>query len=786
MLDEVTAALAAIEAEGAFATELVCGSEDLHIEVEGVGPIRFPIPAVMARKLCAVARPASFGRRDKTLHDVSVRDTGEIGSSQIKIDMRAWERTLEPKLAILRQRLGLPKGGKLEAVLDKMLVYGPGQFFAPHQDSERADDMVGSLVVELPCKHEGGAFVFQHHREKKVFRGAARGPKDLSLLAFYADCHHEVKPVDAGYRITLTYHLLYRGTANAPAIISPNAALRLEASVKAYFSTKVANPYASRSPERPDRLIYLLDHEYTQKSLGWDRLKNADRLRVSALRQVAERLDCEVYLALADVHETWSCDGDWGDGYYGRRGSRWHDDDDEGGDAEDYVLIELIDTDVELRHWVGPDGRVAPGISSSPLPSEVCSTSASTEMDPFKSEHEGYMGNYGNTVDRWYHRAAVLMWPRDRSYVVRAKVSPAWAVSELAALVKAGKTDEARERAKELLPFWRRTASQETSEAFVLRLLKVSASIGDAELALGLLSPLGPHRLGARATPAFVALVERYGLSWSQQVFSAWAENARYDTPPWLSALPRLGEALWAGGEQGKALAVWLLSREVASFERYHEGELQLPEALTEASADRHLDDLLSLLETAAVIQAPAIRDDLIAFLTAPETALPLMSAGALLQKCREGRTPAAVRALGLQALYRRVVDLLERAVAAPPRSRDDWSIEPPSGCSCALCEQLAAFLCDRARIEFAWPLAKDRRRHIHGVIDAHRLPVAHTTIRRGSPQTLMLTKQEALFEREAALRARQKALLRWLKKQRSAFGDAPNLARTPERRPDR
>lgn len=785
MLDEVTAALAAIKAEGTFATELGCGSEDLHIEVEGVGPIRFPISAATARKLCSVAHPAPFGRRDKTLRDVSVRDTGEIGSSRIKIDTRTWQRTLEPKLAIIRQRLGLPEGGKLSAVLDKMLVYGPGQFFAPHQDSERADDMVGSLVVELPCKREGGALVVQHHREEKVFRGAAGGPKDLSLLAFYADCHHEVKPVDAGYRITLTYHLLYRGAAKEPAKISLPAALRLEASVKAYFSTKVTDPYSTSSPQRPDRLIYLLDHEYTQRSLAWDRLKNADWLRVSALRQVAERLDCEVYLALADVHEIWSCEGDWGGGYYRRRGSRWHDDDfDEARDAEDYDLIDLIDSDVELRHWVGPDGRIAPGISSVPSPFEVCFTRASTEMDPFKSEHEGYMGNYGNTVDRWYHRAAVVMWPRDRSYVVRAKVSPAWAVSELAALIKAGKTDEARERAKELLPFWSRTASQETSEAFVLRLFKVSASLGDADLARGLLSPLGPHRLRPRATPAFVALVERYGFSWSEGVFSAWAKGAPYDTPPWLSALPRLSEALWAGGPQGKALAAWLLSREVASFKQYHKAALQLPEALREESADRHTDDLLSLLETAAVIQAPAIRDDLIAFLTAPETVLPLMTAGALLQKCREGRTPAAVRALGLQALYRRVVDLLERVLARPSRSAGDWSIEPPPGCTCALCKELATFLRDRDRVQFAWPLAKERRRHIHGVIDDHRLPVTHTTVRSGSPQTLLLTKQEALFEREALLRARQKALLTWLKKQRSAFGDASSSAKTPGRRP--
>ncbi|WP_437745403.1 2OG-Fe(II) oxygenase [Sorangium sp. So ce1504] len=772
LLKEIATALAAVEPEGTFATELGCSGEDLHIEVEGVGPIRFPISAATARKLCSVARPAPFGRRDKTLLDTSVRDSWEIGRRQLKIDTQRWRRTLAPKLALVRQRLGLPEGGELHAELDKMLVYGPGQFFAPHQDSERADDMVGTLVVELPSRHEGGSIVVEHDGKKKVFRRAARGPKDLSLLAFYADCRHEVRPVDAGYRISLTYHLLYRGAAEARAPLCRAAIEPIEAGIKAYLSTPISLPYAQSPPRRPDRLIYLLDHEYTRKSLGWGQLKNADRLRASALQEVAERLDCEVYLALADVHESWSCEGAWDD--YGDRwrGDRGHDDDPEGArDADEHDLIDLLDTDVVLRHWVGPDGRSAPGIATMRAGDDVCFTRASTEMAPFKSEHEGYMGNYGNTVDRWYHRAAVVMWPRDLAFEVRAKLAPSWAVDELASHVEAGRADEARDKAKRLLSSWHPAASDELSEAFFKRLIEVSAALGDADLALGLVSPSGPHRLSPGVVPAFVALVERYGFSWSKQVFSAWAERARYNTPPWLSFLPRLGEALRAGGEHGEALAAWVLAREVASLVKGCKGALLLPEAVREASTDRLLDDLLSLLETAAAIRAPSIRDDLIASLTAPESALPLMTAGALLKRCREGRKPTAVQALGLQALVRRVEALLERAVAANARSADDWSIEPPPGCSCALCKVLAAFLVDRAQVQLAWPLAKERRRHIHGVIDAHGLPVTHTTLRRGSPQTLVLTKEKALFEREAALRAQQRALLTWLKKERGAFG---------------
>ena len=183
-----------------------------------------------------------------------------------------------------------------------------------------------------------------------------------------------MKPVDSGYRITLTYHLLFHGAPGDRAPLPLSAALRLTASVKAYFATPVALTYSKSAPEQPDRLIYLLDHEYTQKSLRWGHLKDADQRRTDALREVAERLDCEVFLALADVHENWSCDeDDWGGGY-GRRGRYRRDDDfEEGGDAESYELIDLIDTDVELRHWVGPDGLVVPGISAKPASGEVCS-----------------------------------------------------------------------------------------------------------------------------------------------------------------------------------------------------------------------------------------------------------------------------------------------------------------------------------------------------------------------------------------------------------------------------
>jgi hypothetical protein len=771
VLDEVTAALAAIQPEGTFATELTCSSSDLHIEVEGVGPLRFPISATTARRLCAVGRPAPFGRRERTLLDPAVRDALEIGATQLTIDDSAWRRTLDPQLALVRQRLGFPDTGTIEATLDKMLVYGPGQFFAAHQDSERSDDMMGSLIVELPSRHQGGALLVEHHKDTQVFRGAKGGSKDLSLVAFYADCRHEVKPVTSGYRVTLTYHLRYRGDATAETKLRASDVERLAASVRAYFSTPAAAPYSTSALRPPERLIYLLDHEYTQRSLGFRSLKNADRLRVSALREVAERLDCKVFLALADVHESWSCDEVWDDGrsdYY-----EMDESDDEG--EEDHELIDLIDTEIELRHWIGVEGKITRVVQVAPLDSEVCSTRGSAEMTPFRSEHEGYMGNYGNTVDRWYHRAALVMWPRARDFALRARVSPSWAVGRITSRIKAGAKDEALAMATELLPFWSAVASKELGETFVLRLLTAVRALDDAELALELLSPLGFRGLTPTTTNVFVELVERHGLSWAQRLLEKWTKAARYSTSSWLAFFPRLCEALSVRGEQSKALAVWLLEREATSFEQRYNAARRPGEGLLPEGAEESIDDLLALLEAAAGLGYLAIRDRLVAFVTAPERALPLLTAGILLRKAREKKRPAEVRALGLGTLYRRVMGALEDVLARPPRSKDDWSIEPPGGCNCALCKTLSAFLVNPAAVKLPWPLAKERRRHIHGVLDRSRLPVTHTTVRKGSPQTLVLTKQAALFKQAAAQRAQQRELLVWLRKQRSAF-EEPEL----------
>lgn len=105
----------------------------------------------------------------------------------------------------------------------------------------------------------------------------------------------------------------------------------------------------------------------------------------------------------------------------------------------------------------------------------------------------------------------------------------------------------------------------------------------------------------------------------------------------------------------------------------------------------------------------------------------------------------------------------LRARLARPQRAPGDWSIELPAGCACELCATLRAFLSDKSRRTFEWPLAKQGRQHIHSRIDGAELPVGHVTRRQGRPYTLVLSKTDALVAREQEARARDQSDLEWL-----------------------
>jgi hypothetical protein len=117
---------------------------------------------------------------------------------------------------------------------------------------------------------------------------AYRGSRDsLSLVAFYADCQHEVLKVRSGYRITLTYNLMLRGDTSPRQEGDAGTVAELADLLREHFCTPAAHSWGQRRADPPSRLVYLLDHEYTPRALKWTQMKGADARRVPLLREAA-------------------------------------------------------------------------------------------------------------------------------------------------------------------------------------------------------------------------------------------------------------------------------------------------------------------------------------------------------------------------------------------------------------------------------------------------------------------------------------------------------------------
>lgn len=246
-------------------------------------------------------------------------------------------------------------------------------------------------------------------------------------------------------------------------------------------------------------------------------------------------------------------------------------------------------------------------------------------MQPYSSEFEGYMGNYGNTMDRWYHRAAVVEWPRERAFVVRSEVSPDWAVQRSWARVRAGDIGTARDRAATLAPFWADVAGGQHPRGFAGRVLRVATGLDHPELAAMLLRPFSVEIATAGHAKALVALVDRYGTQWAIALLAGWSSGRRGWPQPagggrhvWTASLAKLCGALRdtdpaAGATIGRLVLddtwAWLHGEIVAT-------DSLLPPSRRAAAISDMEPSIAGLLGGVAVIGADELRDTAVRALT--------------------------------------------------------------------------------------------------------------------------------------------------------------------------
>jgi hypothetical protein len=364
------------------------------------------------------------------------------------------------------------------------------------------------------------------------------------------------------------------------------------------------------------------------------------------------------------------------------------------------------------------------------------------------------------------------MWPLANDFAVRAEASPARALDALAGRVRSGDVAGARAAAATVAPFWDRLAAAVEAKAFFAKALRAAHLVDGAEVAAMLLAPFRVEMLTPGHARAFRALADRYGARWTGDLVTVWSSRwHRYDPrvgtrPAWLASLPRLCASLADGGGPGTSAAASLLAHSWAWADKAVERARELDgPSRREASLSELTKPLAAVVESASLLGAPEVRDEVVRLLCRDEE-LVTLAMGIL-------RAVAVEHADGLDVVAARCVSVLRGRLARPPRADDDWSLALPAGCHCEPCEKLARFLADPAPRILEWPLAKDGRAHVHGRIDAAELPVTHITRRTGRPYTLVLTKTDAVFRLERDARRRDEAALAWL--ERHGFTGTPS-----------
>ncbi|MHB8898585.1 MAG: 2OG-Fe(II) oxygenase family protein [Thermoguttaceae bacterium] len=751
--DQLLEALAGVDRPGDFCTWGDRPLTLLGLEVPGLGPIGLPLTKTQARELIKVCRQAPFGKGTETVVDTSVRRSWTLEPDEFRLTNPKWGDLVAAIVNDVQEALGL-QGHKLSAELYELLLYEKGGFFLPHRDGEKLDRMVATLAIVLPSVHEGGELIVSHagQRHEITFPGAASG-HELSYAAFYADCQHEVWPVKSGFRLILTYNLTLAGKRGKTRIAAPSYG-----EIAAAVGDLLGKWGRTGSAQK---LAVTLDHRYSQAGLSINTLKGVDRARAEVLFEAADGADCVAHLALVTLQQSGSAEGGYGDYSYGRgRGYHWSDEEDDENYDEtgtDYEMGEIFESSLSAEQWSDRHGKKVRLGTIHLDEDEIVADTALDDAEPSQEDFEGYTGNAGMTLERWYHRAAVVVWPRSRHFQVLTGAGTEASIGGLEAMVRRLKRVKKADRdalRRECLSFasaiidswnvqgggyWRQKPEGVDRSVFAELLFHLD----DPKLVRRFLVKVMPGDAAIQLDRSFVEFCTRHG----------WASFEGE-----LTKL--LGAATAATIARNAAILRTLCVQRDKNAER-----IEVCRRLSERSAkaleafdgERHDDQwryekvdrgavLGSLVAAMMAVGAEEALSRLLDHAFASDkydlTDAHLAAIFALERQLAKRSAKGAIsRWIG--ACRRE----LERRTAQAPQKPADYRRAAKLSCTCRDCRALSEFLADPDRREARFPMAKERRGHLHNIINGNGCDCTHVTQRRGNPHTLVCTKTTASYD---------------------------------------
>jgi hypothetical protein len=622
----------------------------------------------------------------------------------------------------------------------KLLVYDAGSFFVDHRDTEKVPGMFATMVLVLPSIHSGGELVVKHLGREVVLDPRPEEPSEVGFAAFYADCVHEVRPVQTGCRLTLVYNLRFVGKRcplNAPDYRAEHG--RVVELLRGWTSAE----------DEPDKLILPLEHVYTPAELSFSALKGADAGVASVLVKAAAEADCDLHLALVSIEESGSAEHT---GYYSRR--RWSRDEE---DDEEFEVAEVIDRALLLSKWQRPDGSEA-GFDNFPFDEdELCPSDAFEDLTPDEQHFHEATGNEGASFERTYRRAGFVLWPTARRLAVLNQaglrttlpyledLTARWEASK--ASIRSPLWREADELSRHMLRSWPRPAWRGDEDAEAGRMLDLQIRLRNVERIDAFLA--GVSAEGHYAAPDNEAILRAAALLPAPRATELLVRILRCNAPAHLAAC---GDLVLRCVAAPAGRTCDLMQIGAALIEALPGPPMRRQEAdpWTRPVPVKPAFVIDLLTATSRVDEGLAVRaiEHLLAW---PKTYKPddvLVPAARAFAKLAESTAWPAVGRLREASL-----DHLRKRIALPLEAPRDWTRANTLTCKCSDCRGLGAFLVAPDQQQWRLKAVQDRRSHVEQSVRSAACDLDLTTERRGSPHTLVAAKNQASYERRAKQR---------------------------------
>ena len=488
------------------------------INILGYGILPLPMTKIVCESVRKYCKDSPYGLGEETLIDKKVRKSIQIDPKYFSIDSSEFASKVDQLIqSKVKKDLGLDDK-EIYGILYKLLIYERGGKFDEHKDTEKHDNMFGTLIIQLPSIFSGGDLVVKHNKQEKVFKNSLEGSNSQCVfVAHFASCPHALQTITSGYRVALVYSLCWNGLGKAPAPCTINSSTQ-DLCVK--LNRYMGIPGASY-------LVWALDFEYSDASISKKSedivqfFKGNDR---SVLTGVKAALDCDrkesghvrykFYVATANlkIKDSGECgfwEGGWGSGWHMSCNGKCR-----------FEVCETIKTRVSLNELkplsenTDPARNLKIPLNAKNLINYETKTGKNTGDSGFNEKGKdgfwvakdfgsgcsGPSGNEGATRDKWYKKRVLVLWREDHDFSITCRSDFLIVIRRMQNLIQNEKIEEAKRLAKDAM-----SSGLTLNESESISLLDVCNHLESKELILYLLKLLVQFGISSTRTASVLA-----------------------------------------------------------------------------------------------------------------------------------------------------------------------------------------------------------------------------------------------------------------------------------------